>query len=397
MNYRAKRDVRRKGIALVLVMLVMAMVTVMAYAMLSASSVQATAGGNAVAAAVARAQAESGIHLALYELQNGSVSSSGVTWSNITFATTGNPQTTMPGSVTVQIGALTNHCVSVVATGASGVSSGGGPVTRTISAEVQVGSPFQIDQAGGFNSTVSVPSNVTFSSATASVPALAVSGNVVNSGHINGNVVISNSGTFSGSSPAGGSVSTDATSPAPTSGVNDYSQPYTYQGATYNPVAITSPIGAITDLGPTPGNPLGIFYCAGNLSVTQSLTINGTLQVSGNLTNTSSISIAAISPQADLYLPALIVTQKITMSGHTAALNASGVVYSGMGLYGATTNGSTNVSVNGALLIANGAINGSYLGTAVVTYNPTYANISRNFDVNDWDSTSGVKIIAWGE
>jgi Tfp pilus assembly protein PilX len=397
MRSHLKNFARRRGIALVLVMLVMAIVAVMAYAMLSASSVQATAGGNGAAAAVARAQAESGIHLALYELLNGNVSSSGVMWTDVTFSTTASPQTTMPGSVTVQIGALTNHCVSVVSTGSSGSSSGGGAVTRTITAEVQVGSPYQVNEAGAFNTTVTLASNVTFTSATATAPALAASGNIINSGHINGNVVIPNSSTFSGSTPSGGSVTNSSSSPAPINGVNDYSQPYTYQGVTYNPVAITSPIGVITNLGPTAGNPLGIYYCAGSLSVTKSLTINGTLQVAGNLTNTSAISITPLSPQASTYLPALVVTQKVTMSGHTAALTANGVVYAGTGLFGVTTNASTNVTINGALLINTGGINGSFAGTAAVTYNPTYANVARNFDVNDWSSTSGVKIIAWSE
>ena len=151
-------------------MLVMALAGILAYAMLSASAVQATAGANATAAATARAQAESGIHLAMYYLLNpGNAPASFIPGGapvTVQFATT-QPAVTIPGSVTIQVGALSNHCCSVVSTGSSDSSAGVKPVTRTITAEIQVGTPLVINQAGAFNTAITVGANATFSSSNA--------------------------------------------------------------------------------------------------------------------------------------------------------------------------------------------------------------------------------------
>ena len=383
---------------MVLVTLVMAMVAVLGYAMLSASSLQATAGANSVAAAVARAEAESGIHLAMYELLNGSVSAGGATWSNVTFSTTGTSPTTLPGSVTVQIGALTGHCCQIVSIGSSGAASGGGVVTRTITAEVQVGTPLVVNEAGGFNSLVSIGAHDTFTSATAGTPAIAAAGQIVtNLGQVNGNVT---AGTFLGNAPSGGSVTVASSgTSAPLNGsVTNYTLPYVYQGTTCYPTLIGGAVNVTTILQPTTGNPLGIYYTAGNLTVSHQLTINGTLVVggSGTLTTTSTINITAQSSQANCYLPALIVGHSILMTGANARLTATGVVYVNSGITGAGTNPSTNISINGALLITSNGISGTYTGTMAVNYNPTYTYVPT-FDVVDWDYTSGIKIISWSE
>ena len=57
----------------------------------------------------------------------------GVSWPNVTFATV-SPAATIPGNVSIQIGSPTNGCYPVTATGSSGSSTGGGVVTRTITA-----------------------------------------------------------------------------------------------------------------------------------------------------------------------------------------------------------------------------------------------------------------------
>jgi len=91
-----------------------------------------------------------------------------------------------------------------------------------------------------------------------------------------------------------------------------------------------------------------------------------------------------------------VVNNELSMSGHSASLNATGVTYIANGIYGVATSSATNVTINGALLITKNAINSTYAGTLSVTYNPTYTNIP-SFDVNDWASNSSVKIIAWSE
>ena len=393
---------RRGGIALVLVVLVMALAGVMAYAMLSAAAVQATSSANAVAAATARAQAESGIHLAMYYLlnpANAPASFSPPCTVTAAFATT-QPAASMPGSVTIQVGSPSNHCYSVVSTGSSGSSTGGGAVTRTINAEIQLGSPFQINAAGGFYGGITVGANASFSSSTASAPAIAATGSVTNNGHISGNV--SATSVVPGGTWTNGSLLPASSTPAPASvgNVTDYTQAYVYQGSLFSPALIGSSVTTPTSLGPTPSNPLGIYYTTGSLTVNKPLTVNGTLVVggTGSLTNYSSITITPLASQPNTYLPAMVVNSKLTMSGSSASLNVTGVTYVAKGIYGVSTSTATNVTINGALLVTANSVDHTYMGTLSVTYNPTYTNIP-NFDVNnnDWASNSGVKIIAWSE
>lgn len=376
-----------------LVVLVMALATILAYSLLSGSAVQATAGANAVAAATARAQAESGIHLAMYYILN-PANAPATFWnnttSNITFSTV-SPAATIPGSVSIQIGAPTNGCYPVTAVGSSGSSVGGGAVTRTISAEICAGSTFSIQQAAAFNGPLVSTTLETFSSTGAA--ALISTGAITGSAHVSGNIeassvqgsVVQSSGSVTGA---------PSVAPAPNTGtVTNYSLPYVYQGVEYYPTLIGSSITTAVSYGATPSNPLGIYYTSGNLSVSKALTINGTLVVGGTLTNSSSINITPIATQLTTNYPAMVVGSKLTMSGHTATLNATGVVYVASGITGVTTNSSTDITVNGALLVTANAIS-SYSGTMSVNYNAAYTNIPNFASSN---TTPCVKIISWSE
>ena len=52
-----------------------------------------------------------------------------------------------------------------------------------------------------------------------------------------------------------------------------------YQGTQYSPGVISSPVSTAASYGPTPSNPLGIYYNTGSLTVSKALSINGTLIV----------------------------------------------------------------------------------------------------------------------
>lgn len=381
---------RRPGIALVLVIFVMALAAIIGYALLSSSALQATAAGNAAASAVARAQAESGIHLAMYYLQNpaNAPSAPPCTWPNVTFATT-QPAETIPGSVTIQVGAPTNNCCQIISTGSSGSSSGGGAVTRTITAEVQIGSPLPINQAGAFNGAVSIGSLCTFTSATAGAPAIVANGIVTNSGTVDGAVVataLAGSGTYSDPNPAG----SPSMPPAPSSSANvtNYTQ-YMYQGVLENAQPVGQTLNPIT-------NPLGVFYSSGNLTVSSPLSITGTLIVEGNLTLSSTLTITPASSTLSTNMPALVVNGKLTVNGANKTMNATGVVYIGSVIASNGSASTSQLNINGALMVTGASPLTSYSGHLNVTFNPAYTNIP-SFDVLDWDSSSGVKIISWSE
>lgn len=386
-----------RGIALILVVFVMALAAILGYAMLSASAVQATASGNAVAAAVARAQAESGIHLAMYYLLNpgNAPNAPPCTWSNVTFATT-QPAETIPGSVTIEVRSPTNNCYPVVATGSSGSATGGGAVTRTITANICVGGNYLIQQAGAFNSSVTLGSLVSFTSATPNAPAVASNSTVTNNGQISGNIsaptVIEN-----GTQTNGGVTSAPAVAPAPasTAYIYDYTQPYVYQGATCYPTQITgATITTLPASSPTT-NPLGIYYCTGNLTVNGQINLSGTLIVGGVLTDSSKIYITPVASTLATNMPALVVKNKLTISGASRVLNATGVVYVGAGISGSGSTATSNITINGALLDT-GSLSG-YSGVLSVTYNSAYTNIPSFVSPASGQTTPWVKIISWSE
>jgi hypothetical protein len=373
----------------------MALATILAYAMLSGSAVQATAAGNAVAAATARAQAESGIHLAMFYILNPSDAPATFfngTTSNITFATT-SPAVTIPGSVTIVMGAPTNGCYPVTAIGSSGASVGGGAVTRTITAEICSGSTYQINQAGAFNTNVALSATEKFTSANASSPALVTTGSVTGSGVVSGNIEASSVSV--GTSQTNGSVSgAPLTPPSPNAGtVTNFSSSYVYQGVQYNATQLGATVNSPVGYGPTPSNPLGIYYTTGALTVNKALSVNGTLVVGGTLTVTSTVNVTPVTTTLTTNYPAIVVGSKLTMELSTSSLTATGVVYVGTGITGVGTTGTTNISVNGALMVTSGGIS-TYSGKMAVTYNPAYTNIPNFASSN---TSPCVKIISWSE
>jgi Tfp pilus assembly protein PilX len=361
---------RRRGIALILVLIVMAVASILAFAMLSAGALQATASSNGVTAAAAKAQAESGIHLAAYYLTRPIAAP--VNWNSapISFVSTAStqPPTTMPGSVTVTVTAVAENDYTVIAAGSVPTSTDGQQITRTITAELEVIPSCQITGAGVFNAT-----NLTIGSG------VTITGGISSSGKV---------------TPGGGTMNPAPgpqlpSPPAPATGtVTDYSQPYYYQGVLYYPGTVSGTGGTY---GPTPTNPLGIYFTSGNLTVTGPLTVTGTLYVKGGiLTDDSTITVNPVTYS----LPALVVDQSIKMEGSNHALNATGVVCTNTGITNLLSSNSTQVNITGALLITGtpGVINNGPVHVNI-TYNSSYTNV-LNLVANP---PPAVKIVSWSE
>ena len=368
----------------------MAVASILAFAMLSASALQVTASSNGITAAAARAQAESGIHLAAYYLANPTAApvSAGNWGPTVVSFSPSQPSVTMPGNVTVTVSSVSTTgqfytassagpYYTVTAVGSVPSATDGLPITRTIVAQLQAISSYQITSAGAFNGLATLNSGVTFA----------------------GSVVSSQTITANGGTVTGALTSNLTASPAPTAGTTtDYSQPYYYQGVLYYPVNIGNTISTGQSFAPTPGNPLGIFYCSGNLSVTATLNISGTLYVKGGtLTDGSNITIGPeSSAQLNYNLPALVVDQSLKMSGSNHSLTATGVVCLGTGITALLPNSSTKVTINGALLITTAgganAINNSS-DQVNVTFNSSYTNVLNLVA----SGTSAIKIISWSE
>ena len=338
----------RRGIALILVLLVMAVASILAFAMLSASALQAEAGSNAITAAAAQAQAESGIRLAAYYLTHpdtAPVSAGNWTSAGISFVSTA-PPITMPGSVTVTVSSTgSQNYYNVTAVGSVPTSTDGQQITRQITAQLEVVPSYQITGAGASNvtPTLTIGSGVIFDGSIST----SASVNITGSGVVTGNVSAS---SFLGNAPEGQELSAPSAPPAPTAGtVTDYSQPYYYQGTVYYPVNVGNTVTTSESLGPTPGNPLGIFYCSGNLTVSAALSVTGTLYVDGGtLIDQSSVTINPVSlAQLTYSLPALVVDKSLEMKGANRTFTANGVVCTNSGITNATPSNTTTVNITG--------------------------------------------------
>lgn len=399
-NKTSHRRGRRRGIALAIVVTVMAIATVLGYAMLSGSAVQAVASGNAINMAIADAQAESGIHLAMYYLLNpqnapGYSSATGWYWtgaSNITFATSATPSTTMPGSVTVTVSYAGNYLYNITAVGSSGVSwQGGGAVTRTINAEVQTVMGFFVQEAVGIDSLMTYSSNMNFTGspyALQSTQLLTLLG-----GTIYGNVeasVLDVSGSITGTTSAAPSVA-----PAPTlANIHDF-RTYTYGGVSYSATKISNTIASGTSLGPTGSNPLGVYWI--DASASQGI-MNSNINISGTLiVENGELQLAGkgntITAQSGM--PGLVIGTQLQVTGVNQGLTVNGLTYAAGGIVGQGSTLGDNITINGALLASTSAVSG-YLGALNVTYNSSNAAVPL-LSTTGPQSVQAVKIISWSD
>ena len=162
------------------------------------------------------------------------------------------------------MGSPANNCYAVVATGSSGSSIGGGAVTRTITATICLGGDYLIQQGGAFDATATLGSLATFTSTVPNAPAVASSSTITNDGHISGNIRrnrglgIRHPNQWNRQPRAGG-----RTGPVNSIYVYDYTQSYVYQGTAFSPTLIGPTIGSASSYGPSPANPLGIYYSLG--------------------------------------------------------------------------------------------------------------------------------------
>jgi hypothetical protein len=370
--------------AMAIVITVMSIAAILAWAMLAGTSIQSQVSSNGINAAIADAQAESGVHLAMYYLLNPQYSpvnlnsfSPVILGSGITFASTTQPAQAIAGncSVTVQETAANQYTVTSIGSSA-GSGFGGGVITRTVTGQVQVNTSYQITQAGTFNSAVTLKAGTSITSAA----------NAISS---------SSTVTMSGGSVTGAVHTALSAPPAPTSAdLHDYSQNYTYQGASYSPVKLASATLSNQILGPTAGNPLGVFWYGSDVFLAGNNTINGTIVVkNGNLwLSGKNNTITAQSITSQTTMPAVVVDKQLEalLTGNTG-MTANGVVYAGTGLKG-VGGSTTNVSINGALLINSGGIS-NFLGTLNVTYNTTNTTVPNLSTANQ--TPTSVQIISW--
>lgn len=244
-----------RGMALVMVVSVVGVAAVLGYALLAATSLQAQAGGNASRAASAEYLADSGLQLAIWNLQN-----SNGAWNGQSGISLGS---SVNGTVAVSVQSLAGYNYQVTSTATvNGLS-------RTAQAQIQLMTPTTICSASGnpFNQVSAALTNTgILGTVTYQSPAPAVSpANLTNSTWLSTNAV---------------------------------QLPCNLNNAVYGPA----------------DSPSGVFLLDGSSTITNTV-IRGTLVVNGDLTiNGNSNRITATANQ-----PALVITGDLRPGGGSAA------------------------------------------------------------------------------
>jgi hypothetical protein len=372
-------------VALILVVCFMAIAAVMAYALLAGSLTQVEMVSRAPLGSQADAMAQSGVDLAAYYILNplnaptlspantsGSNAvpifwpgGSGVTYTDLTGT----------GSSTVSVASDSTNGSLWTISSTGTYTSNGSTDTKTISATLASTNEFQVKQALASNSNLSIGNSTGLMTITNSTgPAIVTSGSlsVGSKGTVTGSAMANSFTKFSGTR-----LATLSSNPVPT-----YSQLTSYQsGGTYgspptNFIAYTLSLILSLLLPPQAGNP-NIQYYNGNATISQSMTVSGTVIVNGNLTIGDSLlplaSTVSITPSASGF-PALIVKGTVSFVGTNSTLNVSGLTFMGGGLGSGPS--SSGVTINGGLLIDQNGISSSFAGTLNVTYNS--ANVNMN-------------------
>jgi hypothetical protein len=373
--------------ALVLVVTVLAVAAVLGYAMLSANTLQAEISSNLMNAAGAEYIAESGVNVGLYYLQ--SPASAPASWTN----TPG--YTLYAMAVPLNDGTGANFNLSVTANPqpnsytlvSTGLPSVGSAFSHTTTATVTV-NRVPIPGAGVFGGNISVPARATLSNNGVS-GAVAIQADGIVTGSLGAIIGAIDSAPLASSAyvvPAASTVNYYGVG----SGAGNYL--WTDGKTLGRPQQITASTLTAANLpAKLSSNPAGIFYHDGNLSITGTVALDGTLIVrGGTLTVQGKVTLNPASQ-----FPALICDQDAIIKGASRTLDANGVVFLGTGFSWSGTNTNSTFVVNGALIMPAGATIGtSAKGLTSVTYSATNTNVPllTTFDqpalsvqINSWN------------
>jgi Tfp pilus assembly protein PilX len=386
---------RRRGAALMIVMVVIAVATVLGFAMVSASSLQSQTAGNLKYASTAEYLAESGAQLALYYLQNP------------TLSPVARPNGYYPGQAGVTFGAAVKGSADVTVTydaaakqytitsvGRASTNNEGVNISKTVTATAGLVTKYTQTTAmtvannltlyGSTSVTGNIDTNGTFA-----IPAL--TGAMARGTVRYRTTATTPIGTFTGTKvplSAGETVSVPSLAT-----IRDYTGTYTYQGQTYTAKKLTAASYSSTTMPSAADavtNPAGVYWTdqaittfGGGVNFNGTLVItNGKLVLSG-LGNT-------FTPKVGF--PAAVVSGNVEVSTGTTSATFNGLVWTG-GFLKTGTVGS-NVTINGAYLSAGSTpIDPLYKGFLTITYDAAKVAVPDFSTTNA--TTIGVRVASW--
>ena len=206
-----------------------------------------------------------------------------------------------------------------------------------------------------------IPANVTINGD------IRCDGNITNNGTINGDVFTS--GVLTGSAAGQSYPLAQANVNQPAINTAIFSPNYYINTTAYIPENLNKTKYSDISFVSTVGNPRGIVYRSGNLTLEQNVVIDGTLVVNGNLTVQGPGNIIT----ADKNFPALVVNGELIV-GQAGELTINGLVQTNT--MTVATN-AANVTILGALFIQNSAmtVEPGYSGTISITAAPMLASL----------------------
>jgi Tfp pilus assembly protein PilX len=353
-----------RGLALLLVIIVLAVASTLGMAMLSSGSLQANISSSAIKAAQADALAESGVQIAMYYLQNPTCAPAGFPAGSLTTSIGAGA----PGTVTVSATPVPNQTSQYTVTAiASAGADATATIQRSVTAVVKVNQIYQFNAAAGFNSQITIPSGMTINgNGSAAYECNAAGGTPMVTQSIGstveGNVVIAASNSTAAPTAAQIASYASYTDVSGQSGTAQLLTPGSLSNTTLNSTSAA--------------NPDGVFIVNGNLTLKNTVTINGSLIVNGSLTLSSGATVKVnTNATACDGIPALVVTGTVTMGGPgTTKLTVQGLTWLGGNItVSGGGNSADNITITGAMLMDQGAIQSVYKGKINVTYNSTWA------------------------
>ena len=210
-----------------------------------------------------------------------------------------------------------------------------------------------------------------------------------NNGVINGDEFTN--GTITVAGTLTGSENISASPVAPPSIIPDYSEPYYYKdGGPYTAELLNSSYDASSF--PTPGanNSANVYYCGGDLNLSNITAINGTLIVTGDLHLKEGCNIT-ITPFKNM--PALIVGKKLHFDNVSQSLHSNGYTQVGHHIDMGNNTGVT-LRVDGALYILGDGIKNvlSTVDCVVVNADPVKGSLKIWTDASSsrlWSPAGG--------
>lgn len=375
---------------MMMVMAFVAVASVMGMSILSMTSLQSMAASGQAQSLQADALADSGINLGLYYLQNISDPSKcplALTLGGTSYSASRlSLGAAVPGTFDLAITRTGQSTYRISSTGNATSATRGTTVKKRILATVNVNYyGYGMSLASSSGATVTIPSNLSIDGN------VYVNAPVVNNGSVSGTLYATSvTGTGSAGTVSLNSMASGYTPVPQVSSVNHYST-YTYNGRNYQATILgTSYLRDVT-LGPTAGNPAGVYISTTALQLDENVNINGTLVVTAGLLHVKR-GTTTVTPAADF--PGLVVDGTLSFQRDGARLIVNGLTWIG-GRIDVNGHAETQLSVTGTLLmpLAAGAIDSQ--ANVAVTYDRSRASISNLASSMFMPPPSSVTLMDW--